>query len=65
MFPHPPPSPPVHPEGINEFGNAGGIIAMAPHKLEGPTDAVFLSPDQGGCWHKVALPEAISVENIR
>ncbi|EFN50639.1 expressed protein [Chlorella variabilis] len=38
---------------------------MAPHKLEGPTDALFLSPDQGGCWHKVALPEAMSVENIR
>lgn len=51
--------------GIYEFGNSGGIIAMAPHKVEGPTDTVYVSPDQGGCWHKVALPEAISVDNIR
>ncbi|KAL4860184.1 Vacuolar protein sorting/targeting protein 10 [Chlorella vulgaris] len=50
---------------IYEFGNSGGLIAMAPHKLEGPTEAIYVSPDHGGCWHKVALPEAMSVENIR
>jgi hypothetical protein len=38
---------------------------MAPHKLEGPTDALFITPDHGGCWHKVALPEAMTVDNIR
>jgi hypothetical protein len=51
--------------GIYELGNNGGLIILSPHKLEGPTDAVFISPDQGACWHKVALPEAMSVENIR
>lgn len=26
---------------------------------------VYFSPDNGGCWHKVQLPEAISIDNIR
>lgn len=63
--PSAPPLSPLLPPGIYEFGNAGGLIAMAPHKLEGPTDVLYVSPDQGGCWHLVALPEAMTVENIR
>lgn len=101
--------------GIYEFGNLGGLVVMAPHKAEGPTDVVYFSPDQvcsfaeimlerqwgshgaggrlgwhtcliaaprvathckphaarppvalqGACWHKVQLPEAILVDNIR
>ena len=51
--------------GIYEFGNAGGLIVMAPHKSESPSDVIYFSPDQGACWHKVQLPEAIAVENVR
>ena len=38
---------------------------MSPHKSEGPSDTVLFSLDQGACWHKVVLPEAITVDNIR
>lgn len=51
--------------GIYEFGNNGGLVVMAPHKAEGPTDLVYFSPDNGACWHKVQLPEALTIDNIR
>lgn len=51
--------------GIYEFGNAGGLIVMARHKAEGPTDVIYFSPDHGSCWHRIQLPEAITVDNIR
>lgn len=38
---------------------------MATHKSEGPIDYVRFSYDSGACWHKVQLPEAILVDNIR
>lgn len=28
-------------------------------------DLVYFSPDNGACWHKVQLPEALSIDNIR
>lgn len=41
------------------------FVCCAPPQAEGPTDVVYFSPDHGGCWHKVQLPEAISIDNIR
>ncbi|KAL4423249.1 hypothetical protein ABPG77_000041 [Micractinium sp. CCAP 211/92] len=51
--------------GIYEFGNNGGLVVLAPHKAEGPTNMVQFSVDQGACWHDVVLPESILVDNIR
>ena len=50
---------------IYEIGDGGGLILMAAHRSEGPTDSLMLSLDQGGCWDTIKLPEAITVENIR
>eukprot|EP00887_Chlorella_sp_A99_P000674 scaffold5.g674.t1 len=50
---------------IYEMGDHGGLIMMAQHKTEGPTNKVQFSSDRGACWAEVALPESISVENIR
>jgi hypothetical protein len=50
---------------IYEIGAHGDLVAMSPHKSEGPTDTVLFSLDHGLCWHKVTLPEAITVDNIR
>lgn len=50
---------------IYEIGNKGGIVVMAAHRSEGPTDTVFFSLDEGACFHKVKLPEPILVDNIR
>lgn len=33
------------PTGIYEFGNHGGLVVMAPHKAEGPTGALLVSPE--------------------
>ena len=33
------------PTGIYEFGNHGGLVVMAPHKAEGPTGALRVSPE--------------------
>ncbi|GAB4816671.1 hypothetical protein N2152v2_003717 [Parachlorella kessleri] len=50
---------------IYEVGAHGDLVAMSPHKSEGPTDTVLFSLDHGLCWNKVSLPEAITVDNIR
>eukprot|EP00884_Botryococcus_braunii_P007264 jgi/Botrbrau1/16539/Bobra.0327s0006.1 len=50
---------------IYEFGDYGGLILMAPHEIEAPTDKIHFSMDQGGCWHTILLEEAIDVQNIR
>jgi hypothetical protein len=50
---------------IYEIGNHGGIIVLASHRSEGPTDTITFSMDAGACFHKVQLPEPILVENIR
>ena len=47
------------------MGNSGGLLVLAPHKTDGPTDEVLLSHDAGACWDSVRLPEAIMVDNIR
>lgn len=50
---------------IYEIGNHGGIIVLAAHRSEGPTDTITFSMDAGSCFHKVQLPEPMLVENIR
>lgn len=50
---------------IYEFGDYGGLLLMAPHEIEAPTDKIHFSMDQGGCWHTILLEEAIDVQNIR
>lgn len=50
---------------IYEIGNHGGIVVIAAHRSEGPTDTVKFSLDQGACFHTVKLPEPLLVENIR
>lgn len=50
---------------IYEIGGTGGTIVMAQHRSEGPTSEIMFSLDQGACFHKVTLPEAMLVENIR
>lgn len=47
------------------MGNHGGLVVLAPHRSEGPTDRLLFSPDQGACWHRVALPEPLLVDNVR
>ena len=50
---------------IYEIGNHGGVVVLAAHQSEGPTDAVTFSLDGGACFHRVQLPEPMLVENIR
>ena len=50
---------------IFEYGDFGGILVMALHMSDGPTDKVFFSVDEGMCWNSVALENAIHVQNIR
>lgn len=37
-------------------------LLMSVHSL---ADLVYFSPDNGACWHKVQLPEALTIDNIR
>ena len=48
-----------------EYGDFGGILVMARHRLEGPTDVVKISIDEGHCWHSIAIEPAMLVQNIR
>lgn len=50
---------------IYEIGMHGGVVVLASHRSEGPTDAVTFSLDEGACFHKIQLPEPMLVENIR
>lgn len=50
---------------IYEVGDKGGVMLIAPHRSEGPTDTLLLSLDEGLCWDMVKLPEALTVDNIR
>jgi sortilin len=50
---------------IYEFGDHGGLLAMARHEVDGPAESISFSSDQGACWHEVHLAEAIDVQNIR
>jgi len=50
---------------IYEFGDHGGLLAMARHEVDGPAESLSFSSDQGACWHEVRLAEAIDVQNIR
>ena len=47
------------------FGVQGGILMMAPHQSEEPTDQVLFSQDEGACWHTIQLDEAIDVIGIK
>ena len=48
-----------------EFGDQGGLLVMARHQTHGPADHVKFSMDEGRCWHRVNLTEAIDIINIR
>lgn len=50
---------------IYEVGNHGGVVVMARHASEGPTNVIKFSIDDGECFHEVKLPEAVLIENIR
>lgn len=50
---------------IYEYGDHGGIFIIAKYSGDGPTTEVWFSVDQGGCWEKIPLTKALSVENIR
>ena len=50
---------------IYEVGARGDVVVAAGHSSDGPTATVRVSLDAGACWHEVALPEAILVDNIR
>ena len=52
-------------QGIYEYGDHGGLLILAPHETEGPTDSLKFSLDQGACWHSIHLQEAIDIQNIR
>ena len=43
----------------------GGILMMAPHQSEHPTDRVHFSLDEGTCWHTILLGEMIDVIGIK
>ncbi|CAL5221253.1 g3408 [Coccomyxa viridis] len=51
--------------GIYEYGDHGGLLILASHETEGPTDSLKFSLDQGACWHTIRLEEAIDIQNIR
>ena len=55
--------------GIYEFGGngrgGGGVIALARHEVDGPTDTLRFSADGGHCWHTVRLSEPLDLQNIR
>ena len=48
-----------------EYGDFGGILVMARHRLAGPTDAVKISVDEGRCWHTITIEAAMLVQKIR
>lgn len=50
---------------VFEFGDQGGLLVMARHQTQGPTDHIHFSMDEGQCWHRINLSEAINVVNIR
>ena len=50
---------------ILETHEQGGILMMAPHQSEEPTDKVMFSQDEGACWHTIQLGEAIDVIGIK
>lgn len=50
---------------VFEFGDQGGLLVMARHQTQGPTDHILFSMDEGLCWHRVNLSEAIDIINIR
>ena len=50
---------------IYEYGDHGGLLLLASHETEGPTDRLQFSLDQGACWHNIMLAEAIDIQNIR
>ena len=52
-------------QGIYEYGDHGGLLILASHETEGPTDSLKFSLDQGACWHTIRLEEAIDIQNIR
>ena len=42
-----------------------GLDAVIPVQAESPTDYVRFSTDYGNCWHRIDLPKALDVQNIR
>ena len=34
-------------------------------QVTGPTDVVYFTLDQGGCWYAIKLEEALDIQNIR
>ena len=38
---------------------------VSPVQAESPTDYVRFSTDYGNCWHRIDLPKALDVQNIR
>lgn len=51
---------------IYEFGDHGGVIVMARHATDGPTDHLWFSMDEGECWQgPVRFAYTIDLQNIR
>ncbi|KDD71191.1 hypothetical protein H632_c5602p0, partial [Helicosporidium sp. ATCC 50920] len=50
---------------IYETGSRGGVVVLAKQATDGPASEVLFSLDAGDCWHRVALPESILVDNVR
>jgi len=51
---------------IFEYGDHGGVIVMARHAEQGPTDEIIFSLDGGRCWEPpIKLNETINIDNIR
>lgn len=51
---------------IYEFGDHGGVIVMARHATDGPTDHLWFSLDEGECWEgPVKFQYTINLQNIR
>ncbi len=48
-----------------EFGDHGNIVVVSSFMTRAPTDTVYFSIDDGRCFNKVQLEEAVYVENIR
>lgn len=51
---------------IYEFGDHGGVIVMARHATDGPTDHLWFSLDEGECWEgPVRFQYTINLQNVR